>query len=246
MGTVSTHVQVPVLASAPPLAWRRWFPNALTGLRLLIAIAFFILLSVGDYPVRDIMVTPKQPLYRYLGAAVLFGLAALTDALDGPLARRWKVVSKFGRVMDPFADKVLVVGGFVMLAGPTFGLDDATKPHFQVSGVWPWMVVLILGRELLVTSIRAVAEEEGHDFSAEWSGKAKMILQACVIPFILVMLGITEVHRGAWGRRVIDGAVWATLAVTVASGLPYVWRGIAVLSRGGSGGGSGRGAGIQD
>jgi phosphatidylglycerophosphate synthase len=148
--------------------------------------------------------------------------------------------------MDPFADKVLVVGGFVMLAGPTFGLDDATKPHFQVSGVWPWMVVLILGRELLVTSIRAVAEEEGHDFSAEWSGKAKMILQACVIPFILVMLGITEVHPGTWGRKVIDGGVWVTLAVTVASGLPYVMRGITVLSRGDGGGGSGRGAGVQD
>jgi CDP-diacylglycerol--glycerol-3-phosphate 3-phosphatidyltransferase len=216
----------------PPLAWRRWLPNALTSLRLVIAAVFFVLLSVGDYQGRDLVVTPKSPLWRYLVAAVLFGLAALTDLLDGPLARRWKVVSKFGRVMDPFADKVLVVGAFVMLAGPSFGLDEGDKPHFQVSGVWPWMVVVILGRELLVTSIRAVAEEDGKDFSAEFAGKAKMVLQACVIPFILVMLGITEVHRGSWGRFVIDLAVWVTVAVTVASGVPYVVKGYAALSNG--------------
>jgi CDP-diacylglycerol--glycerol-3-phosphate 3-phosphatidyltransferase len=223
------------------LAWRRWLPNALTGLRLVIAIAFFILLAVGDYPVRDLVVTPKHPLWRYLTAAALFGLAALTDLLDGPLARRWKVVSKFGRVMDPFADKVLVVGAFVMLAGPAFFLDDTpVSKHFQVSGVYPWMVVVILGRELLVTSIRAVAEEEGVDFSAELSGKAKMVLQACVIPFILVMLGITEVHRGTWGRHIIDFAVWATVVITVASGLPYIIRGLGAFSK------ASRAPGVQD
>lgn len=218
------------------MGWQRWVPNALTALRLVIAIAFFILLSVGDYPVRDLVITPKHPLWRYLGAAALFGLAALTDALDGPLARRWKVVSKFGRVMDPFADKVLVVGAFVMLAGPSFGIDDGARPHFQVSGVWPWMVVVILGRELLVTSIRAVAEEEGHDFSAEFAGKAKMVIQACVIPFVLVMLGITEVQRGTWGRHIIDFAVWITVGITVASGLPYVTRGLAAMSKASRGG----------
>jgi CDP-diacylglycerol--glycerol-3-phosphate 3-phosphatidyltransferase len=87
------------------------------------------------------------------------------------------------------------------------------------------MVVLILGRELLVTSIRAVLEAEGKDFSATWSGKAKMILQACVIPFILVILGVTTTGRGTWGRWTIDIAVWATVAATVASGFPYVVRG---------------------
>jgi CDP-diacylglycerol--glycerol-3-phosphate 3-phosphatidyltransferase len=231
MAAVSSQVQAPTLAIAPSLGWQRWFPNALTTLRLFIAIAFFILLAVGDYPVRDLVVTPKTPLARYLWAAALFGLAALTDAIDGPLARRWKVVSKFGRVMDPFADKVLVVGAFVMLAGPSFFLDDTPQSkHYQVSGVYPWMVVVILGRELLVTSIRAAAEEAGVDFSAEFAGKAKMVLQACVIPFVLVLLGITEVYRGTWGRHVIDLAVWVTLGVTVASGIPYVVRGFTALS----------------
>lgn len=215
--------------SAAAATYRRWVPNALTGARLVIAIGFFVLLAVWNYPARDLVITPRHPVWPYLFAAALFGLAALTDAIDGPLARRWNVVSKFGRVMDPFADKVLVVGAFVMLAGPTFGVDIAGKPPFQVSGVTSWMVVVILGRELLVTSIRAVAEAEGKDFSAEWSGKAKMIMQACVIPFILVMLGITEVASGTWGRRIIDVAVWATVFVTVLSGVPYVIRGARVL-----------------
>ncbi len=201
-------------------------PNALTASRLVFAAGFFVLLSVWNYPARDLMVSPRQPVWPYLWAAALFGLAALTDALDGPLARRWKSVSKFGRVMDPFADKVLVVGAFIMLAGPTFGVDIPGKPPFQVSGVTSWMVVIILGRELLVTSIRSVMEQDGIDFSASWTGKAKMIVQACVIPFVLLMLGITGVDRGTWGRAVIDLAVWFTVAITVLSGVPYVTRAV--------------------
>jgi CDP-diacylglycerol--glycerol-3-phosphate 3-phosphatidyltransferase len=215
--------------SAHATSSRRWIPNALTVLRLIIAVAFFALLSVWTYPASDLVVSPRVPVLPYLIAAALFGLAAITDAVDGPLARRWKVVSTFGRVMDPFADKVLVVGAFVMLAGPRFAVDVPGHRDLQVSGVMPWMVVLILGRELLVTSIRAVLESEGKDFSATWSGKAKMVLQACVIPFVLVLLGITEVHRGSWGRWVIDISIWLTVAVTVVSGVPYVTRGIAAF-----------------
>jgi CDP-diacylglycerol---glycerol-3-phosphate 3-phosphatidyltransferase len=211
--------------------YRRKVPNALTILRIFIALAFFILLSVWNYPVRDLIeapkISPRDPLWAYLIAAGLFGLAALTDAFDGPLARRWKVVSKFGRIMDPFADKVLVVGSFVMLAGPRFGAEMADGSILHVSGVQPWMVVLILGRELLVTHIRAVSEEGGKDFSASWSGKAKMVVQACVIPTILVVLGMFEVGRGTTGRWVIDVMVWLTVAVTAISGWPYVVRGMA-------------------
>ena len=190
------------------------------------AAAFFVLLSVWNYPARDLVVTPRHPVWPYLWAAGLFGLAALTDALDGPLARRWKTVSKFGRVMDPFADKVLVVGAFIMLAGPTFGVDLPGRPPFQVSGITSWMVVVILGRELLVTSIRSVMEQSGVDFSASASGKAKMVVQACVIPFILVLLGITAVDSGSWGRLLIDAAAWLTVIVTILSGVPYAIRAI--------------------
>ncbi len=215
--------------AAQPDALRRTIPNLLTVLRLVIAVAFFVLLATWTYPMRQLVVTPTHPVWAYLVAAALFGLAALTDAIDGPLARRWNAVSVFGRVMDPFADKVLVVGAFIMLAGPRFAIEVPGRPYFQVSGVEPWMAVVILGRELLVTSIRAIAESSGKDFSADWSGKAKMILQACAIPFILVMLGLTEVKRGTPGRLAIDLAVWTTLAVTVLSAVPYIARAVRVL-----------------
>lgn len=238
MSSASPSATGAPLAAGALTPFQRALPNLLTAARLVIAAAFFTLLAVWTYPIRDLLdpprnaITPLHPVWPYLIAAALFGLAALTDAIDGPLARRWKVVSKFGRVMDPFADKVLVIGAFIMLAGPRFAIENIwapDKPFFQVSGVHPWMVVVILGRELLVTSIRALAEHDGIDFSANWFGKAKMILQACVIPFILVMLGITEVQRGTWGRILIDAAMWTTLVVTVLSGIPYLTKGFRVL-----------------
>ncbi len=157
-----------------------------------------------------------------LVACALFVLAAITDALDGHLARKWNVVSKFGRIMDPFADKVLVLGAFIMLAGPAFTTADGTL----VSGVAPWMVVVILARELLVTSIRAILEGEGIDFSAGWAGKAKMILQAIVVPVILLILAWGAPEQGSPRAWAIDLSVWSTVAATVLSGAPYVTRAI--------------------
>lgn len=221
--TAATHPGQTVAASE---TYRRWVPNALTAARLVIAAGFFVVLALFSYPLRATPVSLAHPIWPYLFAAGLFVLAALTDAIDGPLARRWKVVSKFGRVMDPFADKVLVVGSFIMLAGPTFRLDVPGQAALQVSGVASWMVVVILGRELLVTSIRSVMESGGQDFSAAWAGKAKMILQACVIPAILVLLGVADVKRGTPGRLAIDIGVWVTMAVTLVSGIPYATRGM--------------------
>ena len=209
-------------ADTTPTDYRRWVPNALTGSRIVIATAFFVLLSVWKYPAAQLVVSPRHPVWPYLIAAALFGLAALTDAIDGPLARRWKTVSKFGRVMDPFADKLLVIGAFIMLAGPTFGADLVDGTSLQVSGVTSGMVVVMLSRELLVTSIRSVMEQSGVDFSAQWSGKAKMIVQAGVIPLILCILGITSIAPNTWGRWLIDISVWITVFITVISGIPYV------------------------
>lgn len=210
--------------------YKRWLPNALTGLRLVIAIIFFILLGTWTQRTVELVVNPVHPVWKYLACAALFGLAALTDAVDGPLARRWNVVSKFGRVMDPFADKILVLGAFIMLSGPNFSFDLDGPKELQVSGIKTWMVVVMLSRELLVTTIRGLLEAEGKDFSATASGKAKMIVQACAIPAILVLLGITEVHQGTWGRITIDVIAWGTVIVTVVSGIPYLTRGMKLLS----------------
>ena len=224
-----------------PSPLRRNLPNALTVLRLVLAAAFFVVLTpwtVGDRLLREAEPhTFAAPNWTLLGAAVLFVLAAATDALDGYLARRWRVTSPFGRIMDPFADKVLVVGAFIILAGPTFhfGADFRGRgpQDFQVSGVEPWMVVVALARELLVTSIRGYAEARGIAFPADWSGKAKMILQAVAVPLILVTLGVMDARVGTPGRVLVLVTVWATVAVTVASGVPYVMRAARAFRGGG-------------
>jgi CDP-diacylglycerol---glycerol-3-phosphate 3-phosphatidyltransferase len=227
---MSAHANSPSATASNLLpAYKRSLPNALTGLRLVIAIAFFVLLSVWTYPTAQLIVKPTHPVWAYLVGAALFGLAALTDAVDGPLARRWNVVSKFGRVMDPFADKILVLGAFMMLAGPNFAYDTGGPKDLQVSGIHTWMVVVVLSRELLVTTIRGMLEGEGKDFSASATGKAKMIVQACAIPAILILLGITNVQHGTWGRITIDSIAWLTVIVTVISGIPYVTRGMKML-----------------
>ena len=155
-------------------------------------------------------------------AGGVFILAALTDTLDGFLARRWNVVSLFGRIMDPFADKALVLGSFIVLAGPGFAGADGGS----VAGVAPWMVVLLLARELLVTSIRAVMEGSGVSFSAKRAGKLKMVLQSVAIPLILALLWLgprDELRDPApIVRGVIAGVVWLTVLVTVVSGVPYL------------------------
>jgi CDP-diacylglycerol--glycerol-3-phosphate 3-phosphatidyltransferase len=211
--------------------WPR-IPNALTLGRLLLAAAFFLVLTPwGDAPAQvDFVVSPGQFQKRTLViAALLFAVAAATDALDGYLARRWNAVTKFGRVMDPFADKVLVLGAFVYLAGPAFLAHSSDQRIIQTTGVAPWMVATIMARELLVTSIRAVLESDGVSFPSTWSGKAKMILQSIVIPLVLGALAFMDVQPGRPGRWFIDGLVWATMTVTVISVWPYVWRAAAAF-----------------
>jgi len=199
--------------------WQTHLPNALTMLRVVLTGALIALVALRPAPFP---VESSEPDAGLLLACALFVIAAITDALDGFLARRWRVVSRFGRIMDPFADKVLVLGAFIMLAGPAFTTADGTL----VSGVEPWMAVVILARELLVTSIRAILEGDGIDFSAGWAGKAKMILQAIVVPLILVLLAWGAPERGSARAWVINVSVWATVAATVLSGVPYVTRAI--------------------
>jgi phosphatidylglycerophosphate synthase len=211
--------------------WYRHAPNSLTILRLVLAAAFFALLTpwkAGDRLLAETPHSAANPNWWLLAAAALFVLGTITDALDGALARRWNVVTAFGRVMDPFADKVLVVGAFIFLAGPSFHFGEEVRGRslsdYQVSGVEPWMVVVCLARELLVTSIRAVLEGRGVAFPAGWSGKAKMILQSAAIPIILGILALTDARPATTGRYLIDSLVWLTMIVTVVSGIPYVMR----------------------
>lgn len=212
-----------------PTSIRRHIPNALTISRIVLAVAFFAVLAGWQVP-HILFARVEGPDWRLLLCAGLFVAAAVTDALDGFLARRWKVVSMFGRVVDPVADKVLVLGAFVFLAGPAFSVGQG-RSSLQVTGVEPWMVVVVLSRELLVTWLRAVAEARGIAFGADASGKAKMILQSVVVPLILLLIAITSPVQ--WGPDgpvrspaglVIRAVIWLTVLVTAASGIPYGLR----------------------
>ena len=158
-----------------PTPFQRSLPNALTMSRVVMTVAFVAVLSVYRFPDVNAWALPT--------ALVLFVVAALTDAADGYLARKWNAISVFGRIVDPLADKVLVLGAFIMLAGPGFMAAN----FGMISGVATWMVVVILSRELLVTTMRGALEGRGIDFSAVWSGKLKMIAQSIGVPLIIML-----------------------------------------------------------
>ncbi len=206
-----------------PDSVRRSLPNGLTMLRLVLAAAFFGTLNAYRYP-------DHNTLWANV-AVVFFMLAAITDALDGYLARKWHVESIFGRIMDPFCDKVLVLGAFIYLAGPRFIVREWVEEgsfFTMATGVYPWMVVIVLARELLVTGFRGEAESMGVSFGASWFGKWKMILQSACIPVVIVLTVNFKTGGGETvsvvARWVCYVVVYATVLVTILSGLPYVTR----------------------
>lgn len=204
---------------ATPL--QRNLPNALTLARLVLAAIFFILLSI---PARDAL-THHPARSSILIAAIIFILAAATDFLDGHLARRWNVVSRFGRILDPFADKILVLGAFVILAGGQFIAPSLDGGTLQTTGVLPWMAILILARELLITSLRGLYESAGIDFSAIWAGKLKMILQSIAVPIILFTLFIWYDNPTRSTPRTINLiTAYATTIITALSAIPYITK----------------------
>ncbi len=203
---------------------RRHIPNLLTMLRLVLAAVFFVMLAWYRFD--------DERFWVLLPAIGVFIAAALTDVLDGALARRWQVESKFGRIMDPFCDKVLILGALCFLAGPGFThqidlFEDnifAGVKFEQQSGVWPWMVVVILARELLVTGIRGELEGSGHQFGANLWGKLKMILQSVVVPAVLLTVYLIDSEFQFADKLLLprDILIYTTVVVTVLSGLPYL------------------------
>jgi CDP-diacylglycerol---glycerol-3-phosphate 3-phosphatidyltransferase len=173
-------------------------PNVLTLTRILL-IPVFVLLFVVPTPDRS------------LAAAVVFVIAAMTDLLDGYLARRRGQVTKLGRLLDPIADKLLVLSALIVLV--------------QVDRVGALVAILIIAREVAVTGIRAIAATEGMIISAEVTGKYKMALQ--VIAIVLLILEGTVLSE--FGNVHLAGIVTLYFSVVLGyvSGVQYVysfWR----------------------
>jgi len=200
-------------------------PNKLTVGRIGIAAAFFVLLGFYEQGTA-------WGCWLLNAAFVLYLLAALTDVLDGWLARRMNMVSAFGRMVDPFVDKVLVVGAFVMLTGSNF-YNAAPPSAFEraipawirgnmASIVQAWMVVLILAREFIVSAIRGYSESQGVKFPATPAGKIRMFLQSVAICAVLFQLANHPYTVWAIALKVVS--VWLAVGVTLASGVVYVDR----------------------
>jgi CDP-diacylglycerol---glycerol-3-phosphate 3-phosphatidyltransferase len=182
-------------------------PNQLTAARFVLAVILFGLIAYE----------------LWLACLFVFALASITDYLDGYFARKQGLTSSLGRNLDPLVDKVLVCGAFIFLI--PFGMASGQEERW----LYPWMVTVIVARELIITSLRSYMENAGAKFGADWLGKIKMGLQCAALIAIFVYLYAHSIdpYEGArpWVfERLRDGFIWATLAATALSGFQYLWR----------------------
>jgi CDP-diacylglycerol--glycerol-3-phosphate 3-phosphatidyltransferase len=198
-------------------------PNLITSVRFLMALVFFVLMECYQY-------VPESPTDGGMldWAFTIFVFTALTDILDGYLARRWKKESTFGRILDPLVDKVLVIGAFLYLAGDHFVILERGVAR-NVTGVAGWMVVLILIRELLVTGLRGFSEAKGLSFKATIPGKIKMFVQCFAAGTVMVITGHSN-SLPAWQGLFLHTSLWAMVIVTVFSMLVYIERARSLLA----------------
>lgn len=172
-------------------------PNKLTIGRV-VAVPFFVAAYMLEF---------------YLVALVIFVAASFTDMLDGKIARKHGLVTNFGKIMDPLADKILVYSAFCLMTA---------------GGIVPgWMFIVILAREFAVSGMRTVAASEGIVVAAGMSGKIKTVFQMIAVPVLILALAVPEVKV-----IMIIGMVflWIALVFTVISGVEYIVRNKEVFS----------------
>ena len=171
-------------------------PNIITLTRIMLVPVFLIAVpESGDYGWTPVIV---------------FAAASLTDGLDGMIARKYNLVTTFGKFIDPLADKLLVTAALLVFA---------SRGEMPV-----WAAMTVLAREFIVTSLRMVAAGQGDIMAAALPGKIKTVVQIACILFMLLPLS------GA-GSLFYDIAVWLMVAVTVWSGADYLWRGRKLLTK---------------
>jgi CDP-diacylglycerol---glycerol-3-phosphate 3-phosphatidyltransferase len=161
-------------------------PNVLTMLRILL-VPVLVVALLDETANGDLL------------AAIVFAVASATDAVDGYLARATNAITTFGKLMDPIADKLLIIAALVALVS----LDRLA----------PWVVMVIIARELTVTITRMHAQQQGVVIASNWWGKAKTIVQVAAIFCVIAMGDPTP----AW----VDGLVYGAVAITIVSGVDY-------------------------
>ena len=180
------------------------------------------LLSLSRLPLSVLLFVAVAQEWWFT-ALLIFSVAIFTDWLDGWWARRYGSLTPVGRSLDPLTDKVLICGAFIYFL------------PVPESGVMPWMVTVIITRELLITGLRGIVEAQGLKFGADWFGKLKTILQAAVIIGILLIMTLlsqkqTDLLR--YLRPVQLVLLYGMLTATIGSGLQYLLRAIRILNSG--------------
>ena len=180
-------------------------PNQLTIARIVLTFIFMFFLF-------------SQGFWAKLTAFIIFTLAALTDLLDGKIARRWNLVTDFGRLMDPIADKILVIAAFLAFV--------------ELKIIPAWMVIVIIAREFLITGLRLLAANKNIIIAASVGGKHKTVSQMISIFIILVVLVFKEAavkYFNFWNANLeanLDKIIYylmiITVALTIISGLAII------------------------
>ena len=165
--------------------------NKLTLIRIFLIPIFLVFIAVKDIP------------YGKLFATAIFIIAALTDKLDGYIARSRNQITRFGKFMDPLADKLLVTAALVSLV------------EFQI--IPTWIAMIIIAREFAVTGLRSIAAAEGIVIAASWWGKIKTVVQIIAIIFALINLNYANIYFSTATKIVM----FIAIIITLLSGIDY-------------------------
>ncbi len=187
-------------------------PNRLTVGRFFLTILFVVVVSVS-FP------------YHFAVALALFGLAAFTDFIDGEIARRWAMITDFGKLMDPLVDKIMTAAAFVCLV--------------PLKAIPAWAAIIVISREFLITGLRLLAISKGRVLAADRIGKHKTSWQIATVVFFLVLFAYREWLQqhgetvGAWWDQLKSYGGWTVsgiaVGLTLYSGVDYLWRHRAML-----------------
>jgi CDP-diacylglycerol--glycerol-3-phosphate 3-phosphatidyltransferase len=181
-------------------------PNKLTILRIILTFVFMFFLFCHG-------------LWFKVAALLIFLLASLTDFYDGRIARQKNQITNFGKLMDPIADKILILAAFMAFV--------------EMQLVAAWMVLLIFSRELIITSLRLLAVRGGKVLAAEAAGKHKTVSQMVAIFAILLFIVFREImqryfswpnHIGSYFYLGIWFLMLITVSLTLISGISFLWR----------------------
>ncbi len=186
--------------------------NKITISRIVLTFVFMIFLSIGG-------------LWPTIISLLVFTAAALSDFLDGMIAKKNNMITDFGKLMDPIADKILVLSAFIAFV--------------QMHIIASWMVLIIISREILVTSLRLFALNKGKVLSAGRSGKHKTFSQMVLIFLILGFILFKEIRKvfytwnPSWETSFllgIDVIMWVVVILTLYSGISYLWNNRKVIT----------------